>query len=241
MDHSPLGRPQMAKRSDISGGAAQAVERPIRRVQSPSRGRAGQSYSYNHKMSRKFQKFYREDQIGRKSFFRNNRKNTKFKPKPYNRRQNYKPPAPVDRVLEERYEEKSREDSSPSKPNRVFPSRSSSSRDKDQSSGPKSDKSQSRERDQRGPRSRDPDTHQSAAKQAARERAIQKKRKEIDEVYFKDCEMFGLVVKMLIEKDPSLEIPIQESLRQNLRDIGARCVQAMEKFIEDYDSREKSL
>lgn len=50
--------------------------------------------------------------------------------------------------------------------------------------------------------------------------------------------MFGLVVKMLIAKDPSLEIPIQASLRQNLRDIGARCVEAMEKFIEDYDSRE---
>lgn len=50
--------------------------------------------------------------------------------------------------------------------------------------------------------------------------------------------MFGLVVKMLIAKDPSLEIPIQASLQQNLRDIGARCVEAMEKFIKDYDSRE---
>lgn len=52
--------------------------------------------------------------------------------------------------------------------------------------------------------------------------------------------MFGFVVKMLIKKDPSLERPIQSSLQQNLRDIGKRCVEAMEKFIEDYDSREPS-
>lgn len=52
--------------------------------------------------------------------------------------------------------------------------------------------------------------------------------------------MFGLVVKMLIAKDPSLEVPIQASLQQNLRDIGARCVKAMEKFIAEYDSRELS-
>lgn len=48
--------------------------------------------------------------------------------------------------------------------------------------------------------------------------------------------MFGLVAKMLIDKDPSLEVPIQSSLRENLRDIGKRCVDAMEKFVEGYDS-----
>lgn len=52
--------------------------------------------------------------------------------------------------------------------------------------------------------------------------------------------MFGIVTKMLIAKDPSLERPIQSSLQENLRDIGTRCVEAMEKFIEDYDSRELS-
>lgn len=60
------------------------------------------------------------------------------------------------------------------------------------------------------------------------------------QVYYQECEMFGFVVKMLIEKDPSLERPIQSSLQENLRDIGKRCVEAMEKFIEDYDSRELS-
>ncbi|KAF3697041.1 Periphilin-1 [Channa argus] len=59
-------------------------------------------------------------------------------------------------------------------------------------------------------------------------------------VYYQECEMFGLVAKMLIEKDPSLERPIQASLQENLRDIGKRCVEAMEKFIEDYDSKEMS-
>ncbi|MEQ2215111.1 hypothetical protein XENOCAPTIV_027594 [Xenoophorus captivus] len=58
------------------------------------------------------------------------------------------------------------------------------------------------------------------------------------QVYYQECEMFGLVAKMLIAKDSSLERPIQSSLQENLRDIGKRCVEAMERFIEDYDSRE---
>lgn len=62
----------------------------------------------------------------------------------------------------------------------------------------------------------------------------------VSQVYYKECEMFGLVAKMLIAKDRSLERPIQSSLQENLRDIGKRCVEAMEKFIEDYDSRELS-
>lgn len=59
-------------------------------------------------------------------------------------------------------------------------------------------------------------------------------------MYHQECEMFGLVAKMLIAKDPTLERPIQSALQENLRDIGKRCVEGMEKFIEDYDSRELS-
>jgi len=58
------------------------------------------------------------------------------------------------------------------------------------------------------------------------------------QVYYQECEMFGLVAKMLIAKDPTLERSIQSALQENLRDIGKRCVAAMEKFIEDYDGRE---
>ncbi|XDV48236.1 hypothetical protein PO909_017685 [Leuciscus waleckii] len=47
-----------------------------------------------------------------------------------------------------------------------------------------------------------------------------------------------MVVKMLVSKDPSLEKPIQLSLHENLRDIGTRCIKAMEQFIQEYDSRE---
>ncbi|XP_043090129.1 uncharacterized protein LOC122340943 isoform X4 [Puntigrus tetrazona] len=57
-------------------------------------------------------------------------------------------------------------------------------------------------------------------------------------VYRQDCDIFGMVVKMLVAKDPSLEKPIQLSLRENLRDIGMRCIKAMEQFIHEYDSRE---
>ncbi|XP_038294412.1 periphilin-1 isoform X14 [Canis lupus familiaris] len=41
----------------------------------------------------------------------------------------------------------------------------------------------------------------------------------LHEVYRQDCETFGMVVKMLIEKDPSLEKSIQFALRQNLHEI----------------------
>ncbi|KAF4070649.1 hypothetical protein AMELA_G00287980 [Ameiurus melas] len=78
----------------------------------------------------------------------------------------------------------------------------------------------------------------SVRRAAARSRAIQRKREEIEEVYRQDCDTFGVVVKMLVAKDPSLERSIQSSLRENLHEIGLRCVDAMEQFINEYDLRE---
>ncbi|KAG7478029.1 hypothetical protein MATL_G00076130 [Megalops atlanticus] len=75
---------------------------------------------------------------------------------------------------------------------------------------------------------------------AVRSRAIQEKRREIEEVYRQDCDTFETVVKMLIAKDPSLERSLRLSLRKNLREMGQYCVEAMEKFIVDYDSKDSS-
>ncbi|XP_078424578.1 periphilin-1 isoform X1 [Cetorhinus maximus] len=69
-----------------------------------------------------------------------------------------------------------------------------------------------------------------------RTKAIAEKTKEIEEVYRQDCETFGMVVQMLIDKDPSLENTIQFSLRENLREIGERCIEELRKFITHYDS-----
>ncbi|KAI1897172.1 hypothetical protein AGOR_G00080480 [Albula goreensis] len=80
----------------------------------------------------------------------------------------------------------------------------------------------------------------SVSRAAARNQAIQQKRREIEEVYRQDCETVGIVVKMLIAKDPTLERPIQSSLQENLREIGTRCVEAMDRFIQDYDSQDAS-
>ncbi|KAM7404916.1 hypothetical protein PAMP_012220 [Pampus punctatissimus] len=151
----------------------------------------------------------------------------------------------------ERYEQRERTDGSspPKQKDTTRPSlpKCTPSRDKDiQFTASQSSRNQNRERDHRGSksiereRSRDSELPLTVGQTAARDRAIQQKRKEIDEVYYQECEMFGLVVKMLIAKDPSLEHPIQSSLQANLRDIGRRCVEAMEKFIEDYDSKEPS-
>ncbi|XP_008819986.1 periphilin-1-like isoform X2 [Nannospalax galili] len=70
----------------------------------------------------------------------------------------------------------------------------------------------------------------------SRSKAIASKTKEIEQVYRQDCETSGMVVKMLIEKDPSLEKSIQFALRQNLHEIGERCVEELEHFIAEYDS-----
>eukprot|EP00063_Salmo_salar_P015502 XP_013990337.1 PREDICTED: periphilin-1-like isoform X3 [Salmo salar] len=100
----------------------------------------------------------------------------------------------------------------------------------------KKERSHSRE----GERERDRELPSTVSRAAARNRTIQQKRKEIEQVYRQDCDTFGVVVKMLIAKDPSLEQPIQSSLQENLREIGLRCVEAMQEFIEEYDSREPS-
>ncbi|XP_041072246.1 periphilin-1 isoform X3 [Carcharodon carcharias] len=55
-------------------------------------------------------------------------------------------------------------------------------------------------------------------------------------VYRQDCETFGMVVQMLIDKDPPLENTIQFSLRENLREIGECCIEELRKFITHYDS-----
>ncbi|MBN3323405.1 PPHLN protein, partial [Atractosteus spatula] len=57
------------------------------------------------------------------------------------------------------------------------------------------------------------------------------------QVYRQDCDTFGIVAKMLIAKDPSLEQSIQSSLQANLKEIGQRCVEAMQNFIDEYDSK----
>ncbi|XP_051886456.1 periphilin-1 isoform X2 [Pristis pectinata] len=69
-----------------------------------------------------------------------------------------------------------------------------------------------------------------------RSRTIAEKAKEIEEVYRQDCETFGMVVQMLIDKDPSLESTIQFALRENLREIEERCIEELKRFITQYDS-----
>ncbi|KAM6153456.1 periphilin-1 isoform 3-T4 [Erethizon dorsatum] len=71
---------------------------------------------------------------------------------------------------------------------------------------------------------------------SSRSKAIASKTKEIEQIYRQDCETFGMVVKMLIEKDPSLEKSIQFALRQNLHEIGERCVEELKHFIAEYDT-----
>uniref|UniRef100_A0A4W6EQA0 Periphilin-1 C-terminal domain-containing protein n=1 Tax=Lates calcarifer TaxID=8187 RepID=A0A4W6EQA0_LATCA len=220
--------------TDSSVSPLQDEKRAIRRVQSPSRPRAWSFGSYKPKFGGRFYRprFPRDDHPFYKPGSSIHRYHH-FKPRVYfDRRDHFQPKlhhsqrASVDRS------------SPPKQNNSKFMPGTEVCENSDNIH------THSRERDHRGTKSkereqsRDRELPSTASQTAARDRAIQQKRKEIDEVYYQECEMFGLVAKMLIEKDPSLERPIQSSLQENLRDIGKRCVEAMEKFIEDYDSRE---
>ncbi|KAK2851579.1 hypothetical protein Q5P01_007855 [Channa striata] len=245
--------------TETSASSPQEEKRPIRRVRSPTKPRAWLSRSHKPKFGGRFYRphFPRDDQTFHKPGF------AIHKYHHFNSRGSFHwrdhPPKPHQVALrerereKERYEQKESNDgSSPPKhhatTSRPFLPRSMSSRDKDMQFTvfQNFDRKQSRERDHRGAkskereRSRDREPPSTLSQMVARDRAIQQKRREIDEVYYEECQMFGLVAKMLIEKDPSLERPIQSSLQENLRDIGKRCVDAMEKFIEDYDSKELS-
>uniref|UniRef100_A0AAQ5ZAQ7 Periphilin-1 C-terminal domain-containing protein n=1 Tax=Amphiprion ocellaris TaxID=80972 RepID=A0AAQ5ZAQ7_AMPOC len=54
-------------------------------------------------------------------------------------------------------------------------------------------------------------------------------------VYRQDCETFGMVVKMLVAKDPNLEKQLQVPLRENLGEIRERCLEDLKHFIDELD------
>ncbi|KAI4898422.1 hypothetical protein NFI96_031811 [Prochilodus magdalenae] len=71
--------------------------------------------------------------------------------------------------------------------------------------------------------------------QERRSQAIAAKAREIEKVYRQDCETFGMVVKMLVAKEPSLEKHLQTPLKENLIEIRERCLQDLRHFISELD------
>lgn len=71
--------------------------------------------------------------------------------------------------------------------------------------------------------------------QERRATAIAAKAQEIEKVYRQDCETFGMVVKMLVAKDPHLEKQLQVPLRENLGEIRERCLEDLKQFILELD------
>ncbi|KAJ3612070.1 hypothetical protein NHX12_020347 [Muraenolepis orangiensis] len=65
--------------------------------------------------------------------------------------------------------------------------------------------------------------------------AINSKARAIEKVYRQDCETFGMVVKMLVAKDPDLEKQLQVPLRENLGEIRERCLEDLKHFISELD------
>ncbi|KAJ8382826.1 hypothetical protein SKAU_G00036040 [Synaphobranchus kaupii] len=71
--------------------------------------------------------------------------------------------------------------------------------------------------------------------QERRSKAISAKAREIEQVFRQDCETFGMVVKMLVAKEPSLESLLQSPLRENLGEIQQRCLEDLRHFISELD------
>ncbi|XP_058497796.1 periphilin-1 [Solea solea] len=239
--------------SDVSMSPDQDEKRPIRRVRSPSRPRARGSSSYKPKFEGHFYKqCYTKNEHPSYKPGSGSQRYHHSSSRAFLDRRHHLHPKPHHSVLRDREREKEKkwqewreipDEISPQKKDnttRPLP-RSNSSRDKDMQFT--NDWNRNREQDHRGSKGKEGEQSRErepplTVSQAAttRGRAIKKRRRELDEMYYQECEMFVVVTKMLIEKDPSLERPIQSALQENLRDIGKRCVEAMEKFIDRYDS-----
>ncbi|XP_077449894.1 periphilin-1 isoform X2 [Stigmatopora argus] len=66
-----------------------------------------------------------------------------------------------------------------------------------------------------------------------RTQAIAAKAQEIEKMYRQDCETFGMVVKMLVAKDPNLEKQLQVPLKENLGELRERCLEDFKHFISE--------
>lgn len=70
---------------------------------------------------------------------------------------------------------------------------------------------------------------------ARRVEAIKAKALEIEKDYRQDCETFRTVVKMLVEKEPSLDYLLQAPMEKNLEEMKERCLDSLKQFIKDLD------
>lgn len=247
-DHEMSGDHRLSEAR--SKRTAQDEKTPFRRARSPSRPRI--SSSFRPRFGGRFYRprgFLRDERVFRKpSFGLGFQRYNHFSPRPrYPWRDHPGPRSSVcssPHSSQKNSEQRIVKSSSPATPkehSRTPRLSTSSSREKEKPSlsFTVSQDAKRSEKDSRE-RGREREVLSTVSRAAARSRAIQDKRKEIEEVYRQDCDTFAVVVRMLIAKDPSLELPIQTSLQENLREIGLRCVEAMEEFIQDYDSRELS-
>lgn len=70
---------------------------------------------------------------------------------------------------------------------------------------------------------------------ARRLEAIKAKALEIEKHYRQDCETFRTVVKMLVDKEPSLDTLLQSPLDKNLLEIKQRCLDGLRDFVKELD------
>ncbi|XP_056108551.1 periphilin-1 [Rhinichthys klamathensis goyatoka] len=66
--------------------------------------------------------------------------------------------------------------------------------------------------------------------------AITNRARDIEKLYKQDCETLGMVVKMLISKDPTLEQKLLTALTQNLVDIREKCLGNLSQFISEVNA-----
>ncbi|XP_077087080.1 uncharacterized protein LOC143738887 isoform X1 [Siphateles boraxobius] len=66
--------------------------------------------------------------------------------------------------------------------------------------------------------------------------AIRNRARDIEKLYKQDGETLGMVVKMLISKDPTLEQKLLTALKQNLVDIREKCLENLSQFISEVNA-----
>ncbi|XP_073398599.1 uncharacterized protein [Dendrobates tinctorius] len=75
------------------------------------------------------------------------------------------------------------------------------------------------------------------AAQEVRTAFILARKEQIELAFAQDCKTFAFVASTLLKKDPSIEAAVTSALHSSLQEMAGLCVQELNNFIDQYDSR----
>ncbi|XP_069612488.1 periphilin-1-like [Ranitomeya imitator] len=75
------------------------------------------------------------------------------------------------------------------------------------------------------------------AAQELRSAFILARKEQIEVAFAQDCKTFAFVASTLLKKDPSIQAAVRSALHSSLQEMAGLCVQELNNFIDQYDSK----